>query len=267
MKQKYIIATLLLILAAAGLFLLYGPDQKNDQKEFVFVEDVPDMDVESEGAFDDTEEAARGDITDHSKPPLQIVDDQNVEETLEDLPLDASLEKRFEVVLNKMLRDVAKKAAQYQEQRKIITQVANPDSFYDKAYVAENFQVFRDVIPSLNKASSEILDIFLQADLDVKNLIKDKPEDLRKPILDKWQALKQEQAGSYQRFFELESEVIEAYERLMRFYFIKRDFYDVDVDTGEIIFQNDSDKVLARKLILQVNRKERAQEQALALTP
>ena len=259
MNTKYIIIVVVVGLAALGWFTFSSQQEKAPIEEFVVVEE----DVEDTGlVIDPSPELAQEEEVVEEPAPF-IPDVAEVEEQEAVLSADASIEERFEFTLNAMLRDVAAKTQEYQKIRKVMQELAHPDSFADPQYIEENFLLFQEVVPQLYEKSSEILRAFENADSEIKTLASEKSEEARAVILQQWQKLKQEQAGAYQKFFELEGDVIQAHDRLMRFYYTKREFYAVSAETGQIEFLRENDERLARKLHLQLNRMNRAQDNML----
>lgn len=255
MNSKYIIIVVVVGLAALGLFAYSNMDGEQAPQDFVVVEEPKE-----EGLVIDPAPVLQEEVVEEDAPFVPQVAEQ---EEADVLPADASLEKRFEFTLNTMLKDVAEKTREYQTQRKVMQELVRPDNFLSAEDLEENMSLFQETVSQLYAKSSEILGVFEKADADIKALAAEKSEEGRAVILDQWNALKKKDAGSYQKFFELESDVIKAHDRLMRFYFTKQAFYRVNADTGEIEFANENDERLARKLQLQINRMERAQTQAL----
>lgn len=259
MNQKYIIIVVVVGVIALGIFgysTLQGPRGLQEEQEFVAVEEVIE---EEQAAPAETTERKPVDVISESAVPEPVPEQE--EELV--LPEDPTLEQRFEYTLNVMLRDVAQKAAEYKKQRKVMTELVKPENLGNKEYVAENFELLQQTSQELNQKAAEILEVFEKADTEIHTLAQGYPEEGRANVLEKWSALKTDRAGAYQSFFALEQDVIQAHERLMRFYFNKRDYYDVNAETGEITFQKESDQRLANTLQLQLNRLNRSQNNVL----
>ncbi len=180
------------------------------------------------------------------------------------LPEDATLDQKFEFVLNTMLRDVSAKASDYRVKRKVLKELSLADNLKTKEAVEENFLLAQELVPQLYKEAADISQVFQDADAEITALAAEKPEEARAGILEKWDALKRENAGAYSDFFAVEDEVIKAHERLMRFYFVKRDFYSIDSETSAVTFESENDQRLERQLRLRINRLKRTQDQALS---
>lgn len=263
MNSKYVIILVVVGLAALGWFAYSSIDKPKSVEEFVVVEE-PEEPKQS-GVFINPapriieESAVEADVGEDIVPPV------SEEETVAIvLPEDASLEQRFEFTLNTMLKDVFAQTQEYQKQRKVMKELARVDNLTDKVYLDENVGLFQEVVSGLYAKSADILKAFEKADADINALVQEKPEADRALILGKWNALKQKDAAAYQKFFEQEHDLITAHDRLVRFYFTKKNFFEVDEETGAVIFVNESDERLARRLLLQVNRMERTQGSVLS---
>ncbi|MCB1531944.1 MAG: hypothetical protein KDJ35_03645 [Alphaproteobacteria bacterium] len=253
MNTKYIIIVVVVGLALFGVMSFFSTqDDEPVPQEFVVVEesvDEPAPAVQSQAALQG------------EKPAMPSIEVESAQELV--LPKDATLNQQFEYTLNVMLRDVAVKTSEYQKTRKVMEDLVQPENFEKPDYIDENYLVFQETLPALKEKSAEILTVFEKADADINALAAKKDEKGRAVILEQWSELKQKDAAAYQRFFELEAELLEAYDRLMRFYYVKRGTYTYNSETQRIEFKNESDDALQKNLILQINRMERAQKQAL----
>lgn len=249
MNSKITIIAIVVLLAGLGWFAYSTIDKDaSAPEEFVVVEEPVEEEV-SEAAEEQQEEV------------VEVQEEELQQEIV--LPENPTTEQRFEYTLNVMLRDISAASIEYKDARKAMREMAAPENFADKEKLSESYEVFQDLTKSLNQKSAEILGIFERADAVIKELAADKSEEGQKAILDKWNGVKNDKAGAYLAFFEREAEAIKSYDRLMRFYYTKLDFYTVDEQTGEIQFVNESDAKLAHTLRLQVNRMDRTQSSGL----
>lgn len=258
---------LILVLAAIGLIVLGVASYRVTQ-------DTPDTVPAEQVVVEADERAPAVQEPSVTAPPVQE-EESSVPETpvaapepepLPELvlPENATIEQRFEFTLNTMLRGVATKTREYKKQRKVLKELTKEENLGNKTYVAENFQILQELVPELREKAGEILGVFEKADAEIRALAGQQPEEARTVILEKWQAMKREQAGAYEAFFRYEHDVIQAHDRLLRFYFNKQEAYSTDPVTGAIVFENENDRRLARQLRLRINRLERTQNSVLA---
>ena len=257
MNRNQIIVACVIFLGLAGLVLsyfLYGSDRGKKDVETTAVEQADGQQEEMVMGPPRPEEDLQE--TDALSRFLTVPVEKT--ESKKAVPsADATVTEQFEYILNEMLAEMAQKAFAYKKKRKVLKELI---TFENKDHIEENFLVLQDLSRELYKDADEIMNVFARADQKVKALVVDKDEKEHAAIWKGWQALKQDKADVYQKFFTVEHDLVRAYERLMRFYFIKRPFFTIDEKTKELKFEQDNDQRLASKFRLQINRLEKVQE-------
>lgn len=158
----------------------------------------------------------------------------------------ASAQTQFDEILKTFLADVNKAVGEYRAERKIIVESVKPENLQEPAYVEENYDMVRALLPSLRKRKDVIFNAFDVTEVKVQELVAMQPEADRQPILDQWAKLKQEQMNLYQNFFTAEDEIIKAYDNLLTFYYSKRYEFTVDLEKNTIVFKTPEDNDRAR---------------------
>ncbi len=187
--------------------------------------------------------------------------EQSVQEQTLQAP---DIRQDFENLLNEFLTSITTQAREYKKQRKILFELSNPDNLRETAYIEENYAIAQELIPALHKKMDMLIKSFEIAEAQIHTLLKGQSEKTSIAIIKEWKALKTQQAGSYVEFFALESEILTLYEELMRFYYIKQNDYQVDMDLGKIVFYVKEDEIMRDNIHQKISSLSR--EQGLALT-
>lgn len=177
------------------------------------------------------------------------------------LPEGPNLEQRFVDFLNDFLRDVNKGMVEYKKERQALVQALGPANLRDPAYVEENYLFVQTVIPSLRQRMADVIKIFEDAEMEVDALLLNQPPDIQKKVLDKWKEMKQRHGEAFISYFELENELLTAYDNLMAFYNSRKGAFEVDLNSRTVIFKDPADAVQEERLrgvITQIYAEEEA---------
>lgn len=174
----------------------------------------------------------------------------------------ARLEKAFEDILNTMIRDVAEQVRAYKTERTVLGELVNPENLGDPSYVSENYALIQSLGPALRARMDSLMMIFETADNRVQTLLLEQPENIRAPVLAKWEEMKDRNMQPYIAYFSSEEEVLRAYEALMEFYYLKQNFFTVDTQSNALIFAKpeDADREAVLREALSLARAKQAGE-------
>lgn len=158
---------------------------------------------------------------------------------LQDLSPNERFAKEFESFLNNFIKDLHKETSEYKKDRRILKAVADPYNLNGTENAEKSYKTFRDdIAPMLRKKGQQIVNIFPKSDKVVDALLADKPEDVKKDLLSTWEDMKKDQMNSLVDYFEKEDQLIQAYEKLLKFYFVHSKLYSLNVETGNLVFRN-----------------------------
>lgn len=249
--QFFIIVAIVLILAGGGAYFL----QKKD-----IVKTVEPGKVSFEKARQETE-------VKQAQSRKEVF--ENLSDKAADIEVnlaDKKLAKEFEVILSTLIQKVNNDAAIYLKTREPLPGLIDAANINSPEDVMKNLEEMQSITRELQAESRQILAYFDQADARVEALVSGKSEEEQAQIQEQWQALLKEHAGSYLTYFRSEDDIIGAYERLMNFYALKKEAVNYEASKEEITFDERGNANLARKLMLQVNRRERAQASLLKIS-
>lgn len=157
--------------------------------------------------------------------------------------------KQFETVLNEFLKTMDEKTQSYREQRKILAELVKAENLTEPSYIEENHAMFMKLAPSLRAQMDDIMHVFETTEAKISELLQGQSDLNAQPILQKWQELKQKQAGMYIDFFAIEDQMLLSYEDLMNLYFQNRNDIIISSLTGQMGFKNPEDRDKARALL------------------
>lgn len=165
-----------------------------------------------------------------------------------------ALARSFETVLNGFIHDMAQKMTAYKKQRRVLREIVRPLNFENPAYAKENYDIFAgQIAPALRQSAIGVLDEFSKTEKRVKALLAEEPEEIRAPVMAQWNAMRDEQSAAYMAFFDDESELLDAYADLLKFYAARTGQYEVDPKTGQVMFRRLQDKEIEQGYIDAIN--------------
>jgi hypothetical protein len=160
----------------------------------------------------------------------------------------------FEDILNGFVGDFAKRMTVYKKQRRILREITQSYNFENLEDAGQNYNLFiKEMAPMLRKASIDVMDIFPETEARILALLEGEAKEERAIIFDEWQGMKREQSAVYIRFFENEDALLQAYERLLKFYYVHANLYVVESDTGEILFARPEDEEKEKQLLARIS--------------
>ena len=177
--------------------------------------------------------------------------------------LNQSALQSFERSLNDFLRQVDARMQDYRNDRKVLEGLVRPENMRDPAYIAENYALAQEVIPSLRTQMDALLNVFDEKEKEVRAILANQPESARKRIFKYWKDMKNEQASAFVTYFTVEDEIIKAHEALIQFYYAHRQSITYDRDNNEVHFVNPEDDARAQALRQVIRNLKRQQSDAL----
>ncbi len=154
----------------------------------------------------------------------------------------AELQALFDVYLNDFKIEIQKKTREYKEARKALKDIITPLNFETPAYAKESFDVFKEVIkPSLQKQADDLISIFEKYRTKIREDIEQKDSDATQEFISQWKEKSDEQLSKFIDFLAKETNVIQAYDELITFYYSRSNLYTVNKDLKIFIFNRDED--------------------------
>ncbi len=155
----------------------------------------------------------------------------------------ADLDALFDIYLNDFKADLKKHATAYKGSRRVLNEIISPYNFETTEYAKENYYFFKDYIaPDLRNKSAEIINLFQQYTVKLKNDLKNKNSAIEKKFLLKWQDMGKAQLEKYIDFFTKEEQLIQAYENAIEFYYTHSKRFSLDLENNKLMFDNENDK-------------------------
>lgn len=153
--------------------------------------------------------------------------------------LDALLEQ---YVVN-FKSDLKKKAVSYKDSRTILKEILSPYNFETKEYTKENYFLFKEkVAPDLRKKAVGIIHIFEKYTKKIQQDLGGQDNKTQKMFLLKWKNMSNQQLEKFIDFFTKEEQLIQAYEELLKFYYVHSNLFSIDVKQNIFLFDREQDK-------------------------
>ena len=187
-----------------------------------------------------------------------IESDKIVEPEVPDISQD------FENLLNEFLASIAGQSKAYKTQRKILFELSKPANLREKDYIEENYALAKGMLPTLHTKMNRLIKTFEMTENNTRLLLEGQSDETRAAVWSEWQDLKVKQITPYIAFFSVESQILEVYEELMDFYYVKQNKYIVDLDTGRMDFKLEADGEAHQVLKDRMSALSREQARALA---
>lgn len=155
----------------------------------------------------------------------------------------AELDKLFKQYLTSFKADLKTKATAYKDSRTVLQEMLNPYNFETREYTKENYLLFKDnVAPNLRNKASEIINVFAEYKNNLQADLKNQDNKTQEMFLLKWQEMSNKQLDKYIDFFTKEEDLIQAYEKLITFYYVHSNLFSVDVEENVFLFNRKKDK-------------------------
>ncbi|HBR69442.1 MAG TPA: hypothetical protein DEA55_08720 [Rhodospirillaceae bacterium] len=173
------------------------------------------------------------------------------------------IEKKFETLLNDLLKNVSGQMAEYKNQRKILVEAVKPVNLRSPAYVKENHTLVQSVAAELRQKMDALMQVFSQTGTEVESLVSTQDSETRDSVLAKWKAMENEQVGKYISFFEGEEEDIRAYEALISFLNETASDFEVDLENDRITYKSPENEARYQELLAATQKPAENQEEAV----
>lgn len=155
----------------------------------------------------------------------------------------------FNALLNAMIKDLSTKVTTYKKQRIILKEAIHPLNFEKPEFAQDSYTVFKnDIIPMLRKTADQTIELFQIYDNKAQNMLKSMPTDLKSELQTGWDNMKKKQLDTYISLFSKEEEIIQAHQKLIKFYAVHCDSFILDEEGKHLIFDNPSDAEQEKKL-------------------
>ncbi|PCI98057.1 MAG: hypothetical protein COB14_08320 [Alphaproteobacteria bacterium] len=155
----------------------------------------------------------------------------------------AELDELFNQYLTSFQTDLQEKATAYKNSRTILKEILTPYNFETKEYTKENYLLFKDnVAPDLRNKAADIINVFVEYKNNLQTDLKSQNNKTQEMFLLKWQEMSDKQLDKYIEFFTKEEALIQAYEKLITFYYVHSNLFSVDVEENMFLFNREDDK-------------------------
>ena len=175
--------------------------------------------------------------------------------------------EKIESVLNQLLADMRIQADAYKKERKLLSELIQPQNLAQPDYRTENLVVMERLVPALRGAMDKMMLAFEKADHDFKAIIEDRSPTSRQLLSQEWQEMTQVHIQTYVDFFALEEELINAHLVLMKFYTDYNDDITYDAEKEQLIFTNQKTANQHKALREEIKSLYRAQAESLTKPP
>lgn len=172
---------------------------------------------------------------------------------------------RFEGILNGFLQEVQANMRDYRQQRKMLTEMADPFNLRQPEYITENYGLLKTVAPELRTKMNSVVAPFEAAQAQIHAALADQPESVRENVWQRWEALKQKQLTLYVEYFTVEDQILTAYEELLGFYYQNQNAILVDSEYLSVSFAEPALEQQEQMLLSRIE--ELSAQQALILKP
>lgn len=161
-----------------------------------------------------------------------------------------ALYKSFEGILNDFIGSFAGEMKAYKKQRLILREIKQSYNFETLEDAKANYTLFiEDLAPTLRKSAITVMDIFPRTEARILELVEEEDAETKALFLDEWQAMKQKRSADCIAFFEIEDEMLQAYEELLKFYYVHANLFQVDPENGAIVFSRPEDAEKEKELL------------------
>lgn len=157
-------------------------------------------------------------------------------------------QKKIEASLNQMLANVYTEMQEYRVRRKILHDITRPKNLQNANYITESYKLANQTIPDLKSRSDKIIAIFSNKDAEIKNLIKNRPQEAQNNILTAWNKMKREQVDLYVKYFGIEQTILDKYQTLINLYYANKNQVVYLTETDQAIFNSPEKNAQAAKL-------------------
>ncbi|MDH5722490.1 MAG: hypothetical protein OEY94_04100 [Alphaproteobacteria bacterium] len=161
--------------------------------------------------------------------------------------------KKFEIILNGLLRDVGTQAKLYKKQRNVLKEILDPYNFKTPNDAAQSYKAFVEIImPGLRNQADNVMGVFDTYQTHVEETLKDIPDEKKEVFLRKWNTMIKDKIEEFILFFQKEEKILEAYKNLLEFYYKNSNTYVFKEENEKIIFLDEHAKTKETALTLEI---------------
>lgn len=162
--------------------------------------------------------------------------------------------KIYDDLVDKLLTQLAEKAQDYKQQRKILREVIKPDNFTSPENAERVYAFFKkELVPELRKKATAVIDVFAENKEIIHKQIQDDTGEVREEFKTSWKSIENTQLKAYVDFFEKEEMLLQTYDDLVTFYYTRVKMFVVNPKTGRTTFKRKEDALLEVELISKIN--------------
>ncbi|MGH1375308.1 MAG: hypothetical protein ACRBCK_03075 [Alphaproteobacteria bacterium] len=152
--------------------------------------------------------------------------------------------------LSDFVQELKTHAISYKKRKRVLKEMISPYNFETPEYSKENYDIFmKEVAPSLRNESNNIIQVFDTYTSKVQDSIQETDSDTQQYFIKEWSDMSTNQLSQYVDFFSQEEKLLQAYEELIRFYYIHSNLFTVDVESNVFKFKRDKDKIKQAELL------------------
>lgn len=205
----------------------------------------------------------------NSQKPAQMKVSEELQISVLNLPalqiaaLAPEKQQALDVLLSVYEKALNKAFLEYLPVREEVVSMVQAKSLQTPEAIVEHFTNFLVMEPELKGQVIQAMDIFETLDNDVANLKSGLNGMELQAFSEAWQNYSRRHVDGYHEFFTKEPEAIEAYDSLLRYYHLKRNYISYDENIDKLVFGLDGAVDMERTLILKINRLSRAQDYRL----
>jgi len=177
---------------------------------------------------------------------LRIKEEQKIKLVQQNIEIQAL----FDVYLQQFITDLKQNVKRYKETRQVLQELTQPYNFETPEYARENYMLFtKNVAPTLRQTSDDVIGTFSYYQNLIEKDLQGKDSTIQQNFSKEWKAMSAEQAADYVDFFTSQEDLLRAYEKLIEFYYVHSQLYDVDVETNIFSFKREQDAQQYQKLL------------------
>lgn len=129
----------------------------------------------------------------------------------------------------------------YRKTRNVLKELVTPYNLATPEYVLENQRLMEEAITTARAHGGAIFQLFVDTEKELSGLLENADASLSMVFAEQWKTLKEKEVARYASFFEAEESRFEAYRALMQFYQQRSGTFQIDRDSGTIVFTNADD--------------------------
>lgn len=142
----------------------------------------------------------------------------------------------FEIALNNFLGSIDQQVIAYQQKRKIVRDMVEPQNMRQFEYVPENYGMAKEVMESMKDDMEKIILFITQSDISIQNYLERENPGQRNELLQQWKDVKDRQSELYINFFQLERQMLDQFDQIFTVFLKSKGNYTVDVANNSVAF-------------------------------